>query len=307
MNDPSTYFHPNTLLHWLSFMPQLETLLISIFLAVPNREIERHWQLTHTPIIIPVTLPNLHLFWFRGVSAYLEALVHRITAPRLEKIYIDFSNQLTFSIPRLVQFMNTTETLRFDSAKFWFYNERVLVRVYPRGEVERLETYALSMNVFSWHLDWQVSSVAQISNSLSQMSLEVEHLALEHKVHNLSSEEHNDVNRTEWRKLLGPFRNVKTVRINNGLVEQLSRCLELEDGELPLELLPELQELTYSGSGNTGDAFTSFINARQNAGRPVTLVLEPDQDDSDPAPVSHAQGSPTVTSGSSEAGSSIDT
>jgi hypothetical protein len=45
----------------------------------------------------------------------------------------------------------------------------------------------------------------------------------------------------------------------------------LEDGELPLELLPELQELTHSGSGNTGDAFTSFIDARQNAGRPVTL------------------------------------
>ena len=67
---------------------------------------------------------------------------------------------------------------------------------------------------------------------------------------------------------------MKTLRIDNGLVEQLSRCLELEDGELPLELLPELQELTYSGSGNTGDAFTSFINARQNAGRPVTLVLE---------------------------------
>jgi hypothetical protein len=46
----------------------------------------------------------------------------------------------------------------------------------------------------------------------------------------------------------------------------------LEDGELPLELLPELQELRYFGSRDTGDAFTSFIDARQNAGRPVTLV-----------------------------------
>ena len=34
----------------------------------------------------------------------------------------------------------------------------------------------------------------------------------------------------------------------------------------------ELQELTYSGSRNTGDGFTSFIDARQDAGHPVTLV-----------------------------------
>ena len=50
-----------------------------------------------------------------------------------------------------------------------------------------------------------------------------------------------------------------------------SRCLRLEDEEDPVEL-PELQELAYSGSGNANDAFTSFIDARRNAGRPVTLI-----------------------------------
>jgi hypothetical protein len=114
--------------------------------------------------------------------------------------------------------------------------------------------------------------MAQISDSLSQLFSAVEHLAFEHKMHSQSSEEHNEVDRTEWRKLLRSFGNVKTLRIDDGLVEQLSRCLRLDDRELPLELLPELHELTYSGSGKSGDAFTSFINARQNAGRPVTLV-----------------------------------
>ena len=83
---------------------------------------------------------------------------------------------------------------------------------------------------------------------------------------------HNEVNRTEWRKLLGPFRNAKTLRIQDGLVRELSRCLSLEDGEHPLELLPELQELTYPSSSNADDLFTSFIDARRNAGRPVTLM-----------------------------------
>jgi len=114
--------------------------------------------------------------------------------------------------------------------------------------------------------------VAQIFNALSQMFSSVEHLTLRHEVHSLSSEEHNEVDRTEWRKLLGSFSKLKTLRVDDGLVGELSRCLLLEDGEHPLELLPELQELTYSGSDNAGNAFTSFINDRQDAGRTVTLI-----------------------------------
>ena len=265
IRHPSTYFHPNILLRWLSFMPQLETLSIYFLFPVPNRDVER--QLTHTPITTPITLPNLRHFDFSGVEAYLEALVHRITTPRLEKLQIWFFNQLTYSVSHLLQFVNAT--LTFKSAKFCFSDKSVGVGVYPH---EGAEMHALYIAVDCWHLDWQVSSAAQIFNLLSPLFTAVEHLTLEHEVHTQSSEEHNEADRTEWRQLLGSFRNVKTLRIDEGLVEELSRCLELDDGELPLELLPELQELTYSGSGNTSDAFTSFIDARQDAGRPLTLV-----------------------------------
>jgi hypothetical protein len=63
---------------------------------------------------------------------------------------------------------------------------------------------------------------------------------------------------------------VKTLRVDDGLIEGLSRCLQLDEGEgeLPLDLLPELHGLTYTRSSDTGDLFTSFINARQDAGRP---------------------------------------
>ena len=114
--------------------------------------------------------------------------------------------------------------------------------------------------------------MAQISNALSQVFSAVEDLTLEHDIHSLSSEEHNDVDGMEWRNLFRPFSNVKTLRVENGLVEELSDCQRLEDKELPLELLPELQELAYIGIRDTGDAFTPFIDAHQNAGRPVTLV-----------------------------------
>jgi hypothetical protein len=132
----------------------------------------------------------------------------------------------------------------------------------------------------------------------------VEHLTLEYEVHSRSSEEHSWVNRIEWRKLLCSFSNVKILRIDIGLVDDLSRSLQADDGELPLELLPGLQELTYSRNSNIDDAFTSFIDARQNAGRPITLVHRSPAETK--ALLSYFEP-PSITPGSSEAGIDFDT
>ena len=265
---PSTYFSPTILLQWLSLMPQLEILVIFFHFAVPNRDVER--QLRRAPIMTHVTLPGLRAFAFRAVSAYSEAALSRITTPRLEIFQIWYPKQLTFSVPQLLQFMGRIENLRFDRAEFIFYGERAFVRVNPPET--NMSVAAFCINVGCWQLDWQLSSVVQIFHALNPIFSTVEHLTLVHHVHSQSSEEHNEVDRIEWRKLLRSFTNVKILRIDDGLVGELSRCLHLEDGEHPLDLLPELQGLAYSRSGNADDAFTPFIDARQNTGRPVTLI-----------------------------------
>ena len=249
-------------------MPQLEMLLVFFTFPVPNRDVER--QLMRRPITTHVTLPNLRSFALQAVSTYSEAVLSRITASRLENFQIGYLKKLTFSVPQLLQFIERTENLRFDCAEFNFYSGRIYVEVNPLET--NISMAAFSINVGCRDLDWQVSSVAQIFDAFSQIFFAVEHLTFVHSVHTLSSEEHNEVDRTEWRKLLKSFNNVKTLRVHRGLVGELSRCLRLDDGEHPLELLPELQELTYSGSGNANNPFTSFIDARQNAGRPVTLI-----------------------------------
>ena len=268
INHQSAYFPPNILLQWTSFMPQLEILAIVFTFPVPNRDVER--QLTHTPITTHITLPVLRLFWFQGVSAYLEALVCRITAPRLKDLRIQLFKQLTFSVPRLAQFMNTTMNIMFNDVVIMFKDKQINLSMVSRGG----DMYAFGVTVGCGHLDWQVSSMAQVFNALSQVFFAVRRLTLRHDVHGQSSEEHNDVDRIEWRNLLRPFILARTPVVENGLVEQLSRCLRLENGERPLELLPELRCLLYyySGSGDSGDAFTPFVDARQNVGRPVTLV-----------------------------------
>ena len=101
----------------------------------------------------------------------------------------------------------------------------------------------------------------------------MEHLSLNHTAytyyHVYDEPEVDPI--TEWRELLRLFRYVKTLNVHDHFVTEVSRCLELDDGEHSLKLLPELQELTYSGSDDISDAFTSFIDARQDAGRPVAL------------------------------------
>ena len=266
MVHTSTYFHPHTLLQSISLMSQLEILAMYFKFSTLNHDVER--QLTNTPVIAPITLPNLRRVEFRGLSAYLEALVLPIIAPRLHKVEIEFFSQLAFSVPCLLQFINAAENVTFGLAAFTFYDKKVNVSVYPHGETK---VYALSITVNCDHLDRGVSSMAQISNSIRQIFSAVEYVALQYRAR---SEEHNEIDCAEWHKILRLFSNVKTLRIDSGLVKDLSRCLELKDEELPLNLLPKLQNLTYGRRGNSRDgaAFTSFVDARQNAGRPVTLV-----------------------------------
>jgi hypothetical protein len=121
------------------------------------------------------------------------------------------------------------------------------------------------------HLDWQVVSAAQVFSELKTVFSAVEDLTLEYgDRRNISSEWNRQADRTHWRELLGSFDKVKTLLVEDELVEQASRALQPSEGESPTELLPELQELSYSRKGPSS-AFALFIDARQKAGLPVTV------------------------------------
>ena len=269
MDDPTrAYCPPYALFLYISFMRQLETLRIIFNFPVSDYDLERllEFEVMCMSTMTHVTYPNLRWFEFQGASAYLEAFVHWIDAPRLEKLNIRLFKQPTYSFPRLLRFMNTAKNVRFDSAKFEFSNNQVAVGMNLREE----EVHTFLMAVYCFELGSQISSLAQIFDSLSQTMFTVEHLTFKHELHD---EDHDEleVDRTEWHKLFGSFSNVKTLCVDDGLVDELARCLRLNDGKHPLDVLPELQELSYTGTDDIGDTFTSFLDARKNAGRPITL------------------------------------
>jgi hypothetical protein len=247
-DPPICLFPPNDLIQRLSLMPQLEILGIAFLASVPNRDVERH--LLFTSMTTHVTLPSLRSFGFKSVRVYLEALLLRITAPLLEKLQIIFFNQLTFSVPHLVQFMGTTENLSFRSAKLVSHREAVFLRAYPQ---EGAKIYALYLQVGCNHLDWQVSSAAQIFNVLSPLFSAVRNSLL-------------TTGRTVHRRRR---RTKPTARFGATFFDRSA----MSGGTLvALELLPALTELSYPQPSDAGDGFTAFVDGRRNAGRPVKLA-----------------------------------
>lgn len=104
------------------------------------------------------------------------------------------------------------------------------------------------------------------------------HLNLGHRKYPISSDWNNQADRTQWRELLRMFGNVKILHIRYRLIGQLSRSLQPGEGESPVDLLPELEKISYFASEPMDDAFAPYIKARQKAGRPVTLVYHRDED-----------------------------
>jgi hypothetical protein len=179
-------------------------------------------------------------------------------------------NQRTFTVPCLLQFIRTSKNLGLTTIWFHFLSDGlVLRREFPRKSA----ITPFFIKVLCRHLDRQVSSAVQIVSGLQPVLSSVEQLTLSHEVHNQSSERHDEVDRTQWRELIRPFSNVQTLHVQGELVGKISRSIQSDDGEPPLELLPNLKELGYSEGSNARDAFTPFMNERQAAGHPVSLTM----------------------------------
>jgi hypothetical protein len=264
----SAHFPPDYLLTQLSIMLQLEDLVINFKSPLSNRDLQR--QLSRTPNMTQVTLPNLREFWFRGTTAYLEGLAAQISTPVLSVLQVEVFNQLTFTVPRLLQFMNTSENFVLTALWLHYLMDGLVLRTEYLGD----SIYTpLLLKLRYLDFDWQESSAAQIFSGIQPVLSAVEQLTLMSEDHYLSSEWHDGVDRTQWRELIRPFSNVQTLHVQDELIDRVSHSLQSDDGEPSLELLPNLKELGHSGGGNARDAFTPFIDERQASGQSVSLTM----------------------------------
>jgi len=163
------------------------------------------------------------------------------------------------------------ENLRSSRIEFLFYHKGVAVFMYPSMSAPSPTLY---LHVGCDHLDWQVSSMAQIFDDLSPVFSTMVDLTLDYRSHTLSSEWHNQTDRTQWHKLLGSFRNVQTLHVRGGLVGGLSHCLSL-DGEPPSGILPKLKTLVCPMGSCDDKTFAAFVHDHEVAALPIKLIEYP--------------------------------
>jgi hypothetical protein len=264
--DPSANFGPNELLQQLSFMPHLETFMITFFPPLSNQD--GLWQI---PLSTQCTLPNLRWFGFEGRSPYMEAVLPRITMPLLRATEIMFRSphllNLTSSILYTLRSMYKTENPRFCKLKVMFYVFDIAVVMYYHQQTNmptlRFRTSWLD---FDRTLDFTVRMFDGIRTVLT----EVEILTLEDKPSRASPRRF--AIQTRWRELLRLFNQVRTLRVSGGgLVEGLSRSLPPQGEEFAIELLPMLNVLSCPQGSRVGELCESFLAARRNSGSPVTI------------------------------------
>jgi len=263
---PSVPWNPVDVLYRVSSMPHLQTLRISFWSTVPNHYDGR--QVVNAPNVTHVVLPNLRWFEFQGGpggSTYMEALLPHMSTPRLERLHVYFFNELTTSIPNLQQFISSAENLRFTSASLKFDRCGFDLQAYPR---KGSGMYALSIVVYCVSHQWPLSSTTQILGVLGPLFSMVMLLSVE------SWPRYNEADRVEFRGILRSFNNVKTLRVNAGLVRDISHALKVRDGESTMELLPELKVICGAKvyPGDLFGYFSALIDAREHAGHPVTLT-----------------------------------
>ncbi|KAH9954755.1 hypothetical protein BGW80DRAFT_400435 [Lactifluus volemus] len=114
--------------------------------------------------------------------------------------------------------MGASESLSFNSVDITFDENFLDLMAGPDHSHGRQQS-SLRLRITCKRLDWQVASAVQIFDSISPVLSRVEELTLGHVARNRSSDPHDKVDRTQWRKLFRSFSNVKSL----GLPESLSR------------------------------------------------------------------------------------
>ncbi|KAN0137486.1 hypothetical protein V8E53_004537 [Lactarius tabidus] len=273
----SGYFLPGELVTHLRCLPQLADLSIGFSVPIPRPNTERELLGERET---PVTLLNLKHLAFLGVGAYLDHLIAQIRAPVLEQLSVTFFNQIDFTLPHLSRFVNITEQIKPNTAEVSFGRDAVSIIM---EHSTRHHDQHFILRVMCKQLDWQIDCAAQVCSALTPVISGVEKLTLNlYELIMPTQWQSGAINGTTWHQLLRPFIGVKQLHICNSLSEELSRALEVDEFGLDPGLLPDLQDLV--SEGMHASLFSSFIQARRAAGRPVNSSFPPSHP---PPPASH--------------------
>jgi len=263
----SGYIAPETIVPCLSMLPRLESLVLHF--QYPRSPAQRESR--HPPPLTRVVFPNLTLLDFQSDIEYLEDILSQIETPTLNESMFHFFNQLVFDTPLLGHFIRRTETfMTIHMACMQIFSDNVVVILPGLGETADDDQVALNLSISCKPLDWQLSALAQVLDSLLSSLQTVESLKIE-----LYHEDwQGEIEAIQWQELLHPFTSVKHVTLDES-ARLIAPALQELAVESATEVLPALQDLflttSWPPSGPVKEGIEQFIATRRLHGHPVTV------------------------------------
>ena len=269
----SGFIAPEAIVPYLSMLAKLETLELG--LEYPRSR--AHQTSRHPPPLTRVVFHNLTFFGFKGDAEYFEDILSQIETPMLKESEFSFFNRLVFDTPLLGHFIRRTGIfMTIHTARVKFNSSCVEVILLGQEEMDNHDGESpkpLELSVSCKPLDWQLSAVAQVLNSLSSSlpTLETLEISVDR------GDWQGDIEVTQWLELLHPFTSVKEMTLEGeDSVRLVAPALQELARERAAEVLPTLQTLflpTYSWRSLVllKEAIEQFIATRQLYGHPVTI------------------------------------
>ena len=234
----SGYVSPEVMATSISALTSLEYLCLHFRYPQPRPVLESR----RPPPLTRSILPTLNKFQFKGVSEYLEEILARIDAPRLNELDITFFNQIIFDTPQLFQFISRRPTLRApEMGRITFSSEAINAKFSSQIS----DCGILSVKIPCTASEWQLSSLEQICTSTLPPVSTLESLYILDHFSQLFWQD--GVENTLWLELFHPFVAVKNLYICEKFVPRIAPALqELVEGRTT-EVFPTLENIFLEG------------------------------------------------------------
>jgi hypothetical protein len=262
----SGWFSPEAMVTSLSTLFRLDYLVLEF----ESPRSHPDWASRPPPPSTRSVLPVLTYFGFKGVCEYLEDLVARIDAPRLNKFYMTFFNQVVFDTPQSIQFISRTPTLKtFEKALVVFEYHAASVNL-----SSRISDYGmLNVKIPCIRSDWQVSAMEQVCTSCLPPLSTLEDLYIYERL-NLQADWQVNIENTLWLDLLQPFTSVKNLYLSEEFALRIVPALQELVGGGTTEVLPTLQNIfleELQPSKIVQDGIQQFVTTRQVTSYPIAV------------------------------------
>ena len=213
-------------------------------------------------------LPALTIIWFKGVCEYLDDLVARIDAPKLNNLRITFFNDVVFDGPQFIQFISRTPTLKaVENAHIVFRRRKAIIN-------SSSQTSGCEVGISCRELDWQVSSLEQLCASHFPPLSTLEDLYIYELPHGEPPDWRDNTENTLWLDLLHRFTTVKNLYLSKEFAPRIVAALqELVDGRTT-EVLPTLQNIfleEVEPGGRVQEDIGKIVAVRQLSGHTMTV------------------------------------